>query len=63
MRKVPVDKMTRLWFNDTRTYLKDIDGNLPSFGCSREPAAGVSRCRKNRQSASRVGSVNGFLSQ
>ena len=44
MRKVPVDKTARLWFNDIRTYLKDIDGNLPSFGCSREPAVGVSRC-------------------
>ena len=48
MRKVPVDKPPGLWFNDIRTYIKDIDGNLPSFECSREPAVGVSRCgRKN----------------
>ena len=41
-----VDKPGGLWFNDTCTYLKDSDGKFAPFGCSREPAAGVSRCGK-----------------
>ena len=30
MRKVPVDKQAGLWFNDIRTYIKDIDGKFAS---------------------------------
>jgi len=44
IEKLPVDKPAGLWFNDIRIYDKDIDGNPASFGCSREPADGVSRC-------------------
>ena len=44
LEKLPVDKRGSLWLNDIRIYHKDIDGNPASFGCSREPAAGVSRC-------------------
>ena len=58
LEKLPVDKPWGLWFNDIRTYLKDVDGNLASSGHFREPAGGVSRCEKRMQSASRVGSVN-----
>ena len=53
-----VDKPGGVWFNDTCTYLKDSDGKFAPFGCSREPAAGVSRCGRIERSDSRVGSVN-----
>ena len=44
MAHLPVDKPGGLWFNDTCTYIKDNDGKLTPFECSREPAAGASRC-------------------
>ena len=44
MAYLPVDKPGGLWFNDTCTYIKDNDGKLTPFECSREPAAGASRC-------------------
>ena len=35
-----------------------VDGNRVPFGCSREPAVGVSRCRRTGCSGSRAGFVN-----
>ena len=55
---LPVDKSKCLWLNDRNAYRKDNDGNFACFGCSREPVVGVNRCRRLRQSDSRVGSVN-----
>ena len=54
-----VDKRGCLWLNDIHTYDKDSDGKFAFFGSFREPAGGVSRCGREAQSDSRVGSVNG----
>ena len=49
---LPVDKQAGLWLNDICIYPKDNDGKFAPFGCSREPADGVSRCGRIERSDS-----------
>ena len=57
MRKVPVDKLTGLWFNDIRTYIKDIDGKTPSFERSNRGFTGLWYHGSAAQDKSKCGAV------